>query len=209
MGLALKVCGMREAKNMEAVAALNPNYMGFIIYPKSPRFIGLDFDRGRLKNLPESIQKVGVFVNASAFEVMDFAMTFGFDLVQLHGDETPETCQMIKRAGIKVIKAFGVGESFDFLQLEAYEDAVDYFLFDTKTKAYGGSGERFDWSILKQYNNAKPIFLSGGLDENSAQELKKLSHLNIHAVDVNSRFETEPAVKDVEKLNVFFKALKA
>ncbi|BDD04877.1 phosphoribosylanthranilate isomerase [Aureibacter tunicatorum] len=199
--LKLKVCGMREEGNiLDVVEIVQPDYLGFIFYPKSPRFVGLEFNRESIRNLPANISKVGVFVNATAPEIIDFSNIYGMNVVQLHGDESPEVCLEIKNAGFKVIKAFGVGDEFDFEGLSNYTDCVDYFLFDTKGKSRGGNGILFNWQLLKNYPYETPFFLSGGVDVDSLDNLEVLEDLPLVALDVNSKFEIEPALKDVGRL---------
>lgn len=148
-------------------------------------------------------------MNASTAFILEKVETYQLDAVQLHGQESPEQAKEIKDKGLEVFKAFSVGETFAFAQLESYKGAVDYFLFDTKGKEAGGNGFTFDWTILNDYDNEVPFLLSGGLDGNNIEDVKKLSHLNIYAVDVNSKFETEPALKDIDMLkSTVFKAFK-
>ena len=158
MSLRIKVCGLRD--NLAEVAALQPDYIGIIFYRKSPRFVEEDFV---LPELPDSVKKVGVFVNAAMDYVLEKIERYGLDLVQLHGDESPEFCGELQKKGIGVIKAFPVDEAFDFSRLDAHVDSTDYFLFDTKTPAYGGSGKQFDWNLLEKYQFNHPYFLSGGI----------------------------------------------
>lgn len=202
--LKLKVCGMKFAANIAAVAELQPNYLGFIFYDKSPRFIS-DVSAELIKYIPAEIKTVGVFVNEDLEVVKQKVKAHQLKAVQLHGNETPDYCQQLKGSfnELEVIKAFGIDEDFDFKILEAYLDVVDYFLFDTKTIAHGGSGKTFDWQILKQYRFDKPYFLSGGIDLEHAVSLKEIEDLRLYALDINSRFETEPGVKDVGKIGAF------
>ncbi len=204
----IKVCGMRDRINIDAIAALHPDYMGFIFFRKSPRYIGDDYSPENIHHLPNTIKKTGVFVNASEQEIANAVTRYELNAVQLHGNESFELCLMVKQMGVEVIKAFQVGEEFDFSVLMPYTEVCDYYLFDTKTKGYGGSGHKFDWSVLNNYNNNKPIFLSGGITQEDVSDVMKLTHLNIYAVDINSRFEIEPALKDVEKVDRFIKELK-
>ena len=191
---------MRDSSNINELAKLNPDYMGFIFYPKSKRYADDVLEMEVLEALPNSIKKVGVFVNNSTEEVDEMMKKYAFDLVQLHGDESPEVCKEVKDLGYTVVKAFGVDESFDFDSLEPYKSYCDFFLFDTKGKDYGGHGITYDWTILEKYDQSVPFFLSGGLSADNIAEVKQLSKLNIHAVDVNSKFEIEPALKDIELL---------
>jgi phosphoribosylanthranilate isomerase len=207
----LKVCGMKYPDNASAVAALAPDYMGFIFYKSSKRYCGETLTPGFVKTLPASIIKTGVFVNESLEEVLRICSAYEFKAIQLHGHETPDFCLSCKKAGLEVIKVFHVGETMDWLTLEPYKKVADYFLFDTKTPEYGGSGNRFNWEILKAYDNEIPLFLSGGVDEHILNEFNTLTTVNIYALDINSRFELEPGLKDVElikkfKLNLMQKA---
>jgi phosphoribosylanthranilate isomerase len=203
----IKVCGMRDANNIKELITLEPDYVGFIFHPASPRYVGADFST-EVTALVTKAKKVGVFVDCDFDDMREIIHHHKLDAVQLHGNETPGECWLHRSLGLTVIKAFPIDASFDFTTLEPYQEAVDYFLFDTKTPKHGGSGQKFDWEILKRYNNAKPIFLSGGIDVDDVTAIKALTHLNIHAVDVNSRFEKTPAVKDIEKLKRFMIELK-
>jgi phosphoribosylanthranilate isomerase len=191
----LKVCGLRD--NIEQVASLRPDFLGFIFYEKSPRFVGADF---KMPAIEKEIKKVGVFVNEHVSVIADTVGKHGLDLVQLHRHESPADCSDLRSRGIGVVKAFAMEEGFDFDQLEPYESVVDYFLFDTKTPSYGGSGKSFNWKMLEDYSLDKRYFLSGGLSLENVGELKEVDLSKIHALDVNSRFEIEPGLKDLIKL---------
>ncbi len=203
----LKVCGMKHPDNVSAVAALLPDYMGFIFYKPSKRYCGETLTPAFVQSLPASIIKTGVFVNESLEEVLHICAAYGFKAVQLHGHETPAFCLTCKEAGLEVIKVFHVGETMDWSILEPYKAVSDYFLFDTKTPEYGGSGTRFNWEILNEYDNDIPLFLSGGVDESIFAELNALRTVNIYALDINSRFELEPGLKDVERIKKFKSSL--
>lgn len=208
--LQLKVCGMRMAANIAAVAALRPNYLGFIFYDQSPRFIS-DVSAELIRYIPAEIKTVGVFVNEDLETVKKKVNQYQLKAVQLHGAEAPEYCRELKADfnNLEVIKAFGVDEDFDFASLNAYMDSVDYFLFDTKTKAHGGSGKTFDWKILADYTLNKPYFLSGGIDLEHATRIAEIEDKRLYALDINSRFETEPGVKDAEKIKNFISEIKS
>ena len=200
--LKIKVCGMKHLENIQEVAALSPDYLGFIFYPKSPR----DFE-GEIPEISDTIKKTGVFVNADLDFVVEKVNKYNFKAVQLHGSETADYCLKLKQQvpAIEIFKVFGIKDRFDFSALDAYEGIVDYFLFDTKGKEKGGNGYTFDWSVLKQYKSKTPIILSGGL---GIQELNKIEQilktdLPIYALDLNSKFETEPGLKDTELLKEF------
>lgn len=207
MKLKLKICGMRQASNIAAVAELQPDYLGFIFYQKSPRFIS-EVSAELIKYVPSTIKTTGVFVNENLEKVKAYVFKYNLKAVQLHGQEEVAYCAELKSTGVEVIKAFGIDENFDFLKLEAYLDAVDYFLFDTQTPAHGGSGKIFDWKLLANYTFDKPYFLSGGIDLTHTTIIKNINDPRLYAVDVNSKFELEPGLKDVEKLREFFDEFK-
>ena len=190
---------MRESTNISELLKLQPDYMGFIFYGKSKRDVADGLDVELLNAFPSSTKKVGVFVNAALDFVKEKVAKFGLDLVQLHGDEAPEYCADLKTSEVKVMKVFSVGKSFDFGELEPYKPYVDFFLFDTKGKERGGNGELFNWGLLNEYDGAIPYFLSGGID---LENIESLSDLKVqpYAIDVNSKFEIEPGLKDVERL---------
>jgi len=195
----LKVCGMKYAGNVRDVVRLLPDYIGFNFYPRSKRYVGDEFE---IPKVPPSIMKVGVFVNAESDDILRKVKVYKLDIVQLHGDESAEYCAKLNKS-IKVIKAFGIDEKFDFSVLTKYENCCDYFLFDTKSKGFGGSGIKFDWKMLAKNKVKKSFFLSGGIDLESAGEIVHLKSKlpNLFGIDVNSKFETEIAIKDVNKLN--------
>lgn len=203
----IKVCGMRQAANIAQVADLNPDYLGFIFYAKSPRLIS-EVSAELIKYIPETIKTVGVFVNEEINEVKLKIARHQLKAVQLHGAESVAYCTELKNTGVEVIKAFGVHPEFDFKQLEPYASLVDYFLFDTQTPAHGGSGKVFDWKLLEDYQLDKPYFLSGGIGLEYAQQIKAIQDPKFYAIDVNSKFELEPGLKDVEQLKEFFDNVK-
>ena len=204
--LAIKVCGMRQAANIAAVATLHPNYMGFIFYPKSPRYVN-EVSAELIKYIPPSIKTVGVFVNEELDVVKSFVFKHQLKAVQLHGAEDVSYCEALKETGLEVIKAFGIGPDFDFQALNEYLPAVDYFLFDTQTAAHGGSGKVFDWQLLENYELDKLYFLSGGIDIMHLEDIKSMTDHRLYALDVNSKFELEPGLKDVDKLKEFFEKI--
>jgi len=194
----LKVCGMRDADNILKVAALGVDYMGFIFYEKSPRYVGEAFEIPA--GFPEKVKKVGVFVDEEAEKMLMTGKRLKLDYFQLHGHEPAAVCQQLKEAGFGVIKVFSIGDEFDFGITEEYAAVTDFFLFDTKGKFYGGNAQVFDWGQLNKYDQQVPFFLSGGLNPVNVLGLSSLKGMNIHALDVNSGVETSPGVKDVEKI---------
>jgi phosphoribosylanthranilate isomerase len=202
----LKICGMREERNILDVAALHPEYMGFIFYPGSPRYVGDDF---RMPDLSPSINRVGVFVNAPVSLMLQKANDHQLTYIQMHGDEPVAQCKEIKRNNIGVIKVFSVGDEFDFDQVRPYEEVTDFFLFDTRGKYYGGNAVAFDWNLLERYNQQLPFFLSGGIGPGNAAGIRNLHHMNIHAIDVNSGAEERPALKDLNKIKAITHILNA
>jgi phosphoribosylanthranilate isomerase len=200
----IKVCGMRDAKNIESLAELDPDFMGFIFYPKSPRYVG-QID---IPELPENIKKIGVFVKETIADVIEIAQKHDLSGVQLHSDETPENCAEIRKTGLLVIKAFAVDSAFNFEDLKPFEDHVDYFLFDTKGDGYGGHGTSFDWDILKGYTLNKPFFVAGGVSNDNIGKLQKLDHPMFRGVDVNSKYEISPGIKDIEALKQLFLTIR-
>ncbi|WP_411767780.1 phosphoribosylanthranilate isomerase [Winogradskyella sp. A3E31] len=200
----LKVCGMKY--NTAEVAQLQPDYLGFIFYEKSSRHF-----EGEMPTLPDSIKKVGVFVDEQIESIVNHIERYRLDAVQLHGHETPEYCRILKATNKEIIKVFSIKDNFDFTVLSDYEDVCDYFLFDTKGKLPGGNGYKFNWEILKDYPSTKPYFLSGGIGLNEVDNvlsfLRKQESKYCYALDVNSKFETEPGLKNIEALEKFKQTL--
>lgn len=182
--------------------------MGFIFYPPSKRFIGLDFQKSDLDGIPKQINKTAVFVDAQIHEVEEFTNFYGIKTIQLHGKESPEYCLDLKNKGFTIFKAFGIDENFDFSTLKPYTENVDYFLFDTKTIEHGGSGVKFNWDLLHNYKLNMPFILSGGLGLENLDEVKQFEHPLFYGVDLNSKFEIEPGLKDIEKLKKAFDLLR-
>ncbi|QZK97713.1 phosphoribosylanthranilate isomerase [Flavobacterium psychrophilum] len=193
----LKICGMKYPENILEVSTLLPDYLGFIFWEKSSRYFDLEIPK-----IPESIKKVGVFVNATLEEILLKIKKYNLNLVQLHGNESPEFCKELKKSTIKIIKVFSVNDDFNFSALEPFEAVCDYFLFDTKGKLPGGNGITFNWQILQKHKSTKPFFLSGGIGLDDIKNIKKLN-LPIYAIDVNSKFEIEAGLKNIELLKSF------
>lgn len=197
---------MKDESNISDVLSLRPDYLGFIFYGPSKRFVeGLSPDFVRQLN---AAKKVGVFVNASFDEIDKAINSYGLDLIQLHGREEPAFLEKVKTLPVRVIKAFGVSANFDWQLLSAYQGLVDYFLFDTKTATYGGSGETFDWTLLQGYTLQVPYFLSGGLGPANMHDVNHLDDPRLYAIDVNSKFESSPGFKDVQLLKKVLKMKK-
>lgn len=259
----LKVCGMRDRENIAELSALQPDYMGFIFYKGSKRFVDDQLDENQLITLNKKIKKVGVFVNAARNYILKQVDKYHLDYVQLHGDETAQFCKELKSVrwkhkapnSQKIVKVFRVDQHFDFGQLTSYQLYCDFFMFETKLPLsttverglggevesepslsrseerayrgsevksyYGGTGIAFDWKLLEKYNNKVPFFLSGGISLENINQIKNLkrlwgtsgysgsSHLSqqIHAVDINSRFEIAPGLKDITRIKRFKKLL--
>lgn len=212
MAMKLKICGMKYPENMTEVSTLLPDYLGFIFWEKSSRFVD-----GIIPELPKSIAKVGVFVDATVQEIISKIEKYDLQLVQLHGKETPECCEVLQQAlkklnyHVSIIKVFSILDTFDFSQLAAYKDVCDYFLFDTKGKLPGGNGFQFDWEILNNYNLTKPYFLSGGIGSDVIDKIRAFQATTAAtyciAIDVNSGFELAPGQKDTIQLQKFKNSL--
>lgn len=204
--IGIKICGMRDPDNIAQVASFDPDYLGFIAYPDSPRFIGDDFRMPA--TLPPSIQRVGVFVNDTTKNILQKTRTIGFNYVQLHGNETQDQCMELKDHGIRVIKVFSVDDAFDFASTKPFVSAVDYFLFDTKGLYFGGNAKIFNWEVLNQYDQEVPFFLSGGLSAENVAHVSSIKGMNIHALDINSGVEERPGMKSTEKLKALLTNLR-
>ena len=202
----LKICGMKYHDNIIEVSALNPDYLGFIFYKKSSRFCDIT-----IPQLPNTIKKTGVFVNASLDYILDCIKKYSLNTIQLHGQESPEFCTILKAKKVKIIKVFSIKDTFDFTELQPYESVCDFFLFDTKGKFPGGNGHTFDWKVLKAYPSTKPYFLSGGIGLNQINDLKRFQKSEAskycYAIDVNSQFEMQPGLKNTKDLKKLIKAI--
>ncbi len=204
----IKVCGMR--KNIAEVGTLHPDYIGFIFWEPSKRYF-----EGNLPPIPHGVKKVGVFVDAEIDLIAENVKKYALLLVQLHGKESPAFCKALKKRipQVKIIKVFSVKDDFDFSQLKPFEPVCDFYLFDTKGKLPGGNGYAFDWSVLKNYPSTKPYFLSGGIGVAQTTSikafLKQPEAQYCHVIDVNSQFEDEPGLKNIEKLKQFKNTLSS
>lgn len=195
----LKVCGMREKDNISALVGLQPDYIGFIFWKRSLRYC-TDIP----KDIPKDIKKVGVFVNETTEKIKSKVEAFELDFVQLHGEESPEQCLALQ-PHCEVIKAFRIGPHFDFKTTKPYHDHCAYFLFDTEGPLPGGNGSVFDWEQLKNYNQKTPFFLSGGIGLGHIGAITEIRKLNlpIHALDINSKFESKPGLKKMNDIKTF------
>jgi len=202
----IKVCGMREAENIREVEASGVDWMGFIFWPKSSRYVS-----EVPSYLPTKCKRVGVFVDASIGDVMSQTEAFGLDLIQLHGQESPSYITQLRPhlpAQIQIIKALNIATTSDLEAAKRYEGVVDYLLFDTKGKCVGGNGEKFDWSVLDDYAGTTLFLLSGGIGPDDAERVKAFHHPKCIGIDLNSKFELSPALKDATKLQSFLSSLK-
>ncbi len=199
--LDIKVCGMRQAQNIRDVEALGIDMMGFIFWPHSSRFVSQKPDY-----LPSNCKRVGVFVDEDLTAVRRHIEEYQLDMVQLHGHESPQYASQL--GGVTVVKAFNIATADDFRQTEAYEGICQLFLFDTKGRSVGGNGEQFDWTVLSSYRGTTPFLLSGGIGPDDAEKVRQLCHPMLAGIDLNSRFELSPALKDSEALRAFIAALR-
>ena len=204
----IKICGMRETENIREVSELMPDLLGFIFYSQSQRYAGELLDPAAISRIPENIRKTGVFVNSDIQEILFTVGKYSLDTVQLHGNETPDECYRLREKGIRIIKAFGIKESKDFKQCNDFVLAADYFLFDTSNSGYGGSGIKFDWRLLDDYKLDKPFFLSGGISPDDIGNIMEIKNDAFAGVDLNSRFEIKPGLKDTEILKTFISDLR-
>ena len=207
MNRLIKICGLKYPENIRQIVALQPDMIGLIFYPKSQRYVNNPKDIAKLY-IPSSIKKIGVFVNETKETILQKIKMYQLQGVQLHGDESPALCLSLKQQNLKVIKAFSISSDADFKKCTLYEGFADYFLFDTKTQGYGGSGEKFDWEFMNAYRGLTPFILSGGISPEDAEAIMSLKHARLAGIDLNSRFETSPGVKDVTLLKEFLRKIK-
>lgn len=199
----LKICGLRSRENVDEVLRIKPDFIGFIFYKSSPRFVGEGYEWiGKLVTDPRT-RKVAIFVDDSIENILKITQVSGIDYVQLHGTEKPETCMILRKKGLRVIKVFSVDDHFSFEEMKEYPGTVDFFMFDTRGKYHGGNGIPFDWSLLEKYPYQVPFFLSGGIGIDNIRHVKYLNHPMLYAVDANSRLESMPGIKDSSLLEKF------
>ena len=228
----IKVCGMREPDNIRALQQINIDWIGFIFYPESPRYVQMISSRAGIipdyssfkedrpvadkQEKRNEIKRVGVFVDDMPQSIVARVYNYHLDIVQLHGSESRAMIENLSRTlvpdiqpNIKIMKTISVESEDDFKKTEDYEGAVDFFLFDTKCAEKGGSGKRFDWKLLNNYKGKTPFLLSGGISPDMTEEIKSIKHPLFLGIDINSRFETEPGIKDIEKIADFVKELRS
>lgn len=209
----IKVCGMTSSEQVLQLDEMGVEFAGFIFYPKSPRFVYKFMPKDELKKIKgKGINKVGVFVNATIEEVIRTVDDCGLYLVQLHGDETPKYCEQIANY-VTVVKAFRLREEDNVLwKVKDYIDIADMFLFDTEGVSYGGTGKKFDWNLMRGLTIGKPFFLSGGIEEGDISKINDFSKeavaKDLFSIDVNSKFEISPGIKDMGKLKKFIEVVK-
>lgn len=197
--LLIKVCGMKYDENIEELIKVQPDFIGFIFHESSYRNI----TETPKTMIPNTIKKTGVFVNKDIDFIQEKINEFGLNVIQLHGNESPEICSQIQQLNLEVIKALNIHENFDFDLLKGYESSCDYFLFDAFGKNAGGNGITFNWQLLANYHGSKPFFLSGGINEFMGNIIKKVTHPKLVGVDINSGFEIKPGLKDIKKIKQF------
>ncbi len=198
---------MRDVANIEAVAALCPDMMGFIFYGKSPRYAG-GLSPEIVKSLPTAITPVGLFVNSPTAEIESICDRYGISTIQLHGDESPRECMELKSRGYNIVKALAIDETTPQEQLRAYDGAADLLVLDSRSASRGGSGLKFDWHLLGNLPISTPFLLSGGIAPDDAPLINRLEYAAMAGVDINSRFETSPGVKDAALIREFINQLR-
>ena len=204
--MVIKVCGIKSKENIALISTLDIDMIGLNFYPPSVRYINPNTSSSRFNSLPKRIKKVGVFVNESEENIDKIASKFDLDYIQLHGDENVDFCKSISKKH-KIIKVFRITPESDFVMVSQFSFA-DYFLFDTATKHFGGSGKKFDWSKLEEYHDDTPFFLSGGIGPDDISEILNYDHPQYIGIDINSKFETAPGIKDPNHLLPFIEKLQ-
>lgn len=206
--LKIKVCGLRDIENVSDVAKAAPDFMGFIFWSGSARFVGGNPSETLFRQIPPGIIKTGVFVDEETLAVKKTINRFSLNAVQFHGPESADYCRQFRDAGYLTIKAFGIEEGFDFDLLIPYLESCDYFLFDTITPGFGGSGKKFDKKILDDYDLEIPFFLSGGTGYDDINEIKNFRHKRLFGIDINSRFEISPGIKNAGLIKSFIDEIR-
>ncbi|HNW52321.1 MAG TPA: phosphoribosylanthranilate isomerase [Prolixibacteraceae bacterium] len=201
----VKICGMGDTVRMHQLATLPVDMLGFIFYPKSPRYVVGKINPVEIAKLPKHIERVGVFVNAEIDEIHEKAESYFLTAIQLHGNESPELCHELKAEGYTILKAFNITKENNY---ESYAPHCDYFLFDTPSTQHGGTGQKFDWAMLENYKGNTPFLLSGGIGPDDAEALKQIVHPKFAGIDINSKFEVEPGIKDMSLIGKFMDEIK-
>lgn len=207
MKMKVKVCGMRDPENIRAVAALQPDFLGFIFYPKSLRL--LESAKGFPFDLPASICTTGVFVDEKPERILELVQLFQLKAVQLHGQESPEMCDRLRHSGLTVLKALPVAGEDDLLRARDFDGSVDYLVLDTKTIHHGGSGQKFDWQLIDKYKSTLPFLLGGGISSEDVTAIQLIHHPRLAGVDINSRFEDSPGNKNINLVREFINQLNS
>lgn len=204
----IKICGLKDFDNIQDLVKLDPDYLGFIFYKGSPRYAGDIIKKDTLATVKGNAKKVGVFVNENAKIVIDMYFKLGLDYIQLHGDENIEYVENLYRKGVSVIKVFNISEVFDFATTVEFDSYCDYYLFDTSGNQRGGTGRKFEWKQLDNYKSEKPFFLSGGIGPGDYDLIRKIDNKALYAIDLNSKFEEYPGMKEVKKLGLFIEKFR-
>jgi len=204
----IKVCGMRDPQTLTSIARSEPDRLGFIFHPGSPRN-ALDLEPERVKDLPRSIVRTGVFVTDQVDTILRTAENYALDSIQLHGVGEVEHAHRLRKEGYEVLRAIRVASEEDLEKVQAFQEAVDLFLFDTKTEGFrGGSGRKFDHALLEKLPRELPFFLAGGIGPEDGKDPEPLFRTGATGVDINSRFETEAGRKDPGSIDRFIKDIK-
>ncbi|MFW5644680.1 MAG: phosphoribosylanthranilate isomerase [Bacteroidota bacterium] len=204
----IKICGLTGLVNIRDILDLNPDYIGFIFHPSSPRYMVDKISPHDIFSICSDTKKAGVFVNSGFHAISTIYLKYNLDIVQLHGEESPQLCKQLKSSGIEIMKAFRMKAGFNFRSIADYIPYCRYFLFDTYADVKGGSGKKFDWEIIANYDLGHPFFLSGGITPYDAEEIFRIDHPSLVGVDLNSRFEDSPGIKNISKLKIFLNELR-
>jgi phosphoribosylanthranilate isomerase len=207
-GLKIKICGMREPWNIREISTLLPDYLGYIFHPGSKRYAG-DLSPDIRTEISAFIKTVGVFVNETEEKLVRICSEYGIGTVQLHGNESPDYCERLAEKGLRIIKVFHIKDKLDSNSMQPFGDTCSYFLFDTATDSFGGSGAQFDWGLLEDYTLEIPFLLSGGIGMEDAGKVLSIDHPMLFGIDVNSRFELSPGIKDPESCEAFIKTIRS
>jgi phosphoribosylanthranilate isomerase len=204
----LKVCGITTSEDIMELIPLKISRLGFIFYHQSKRYVYGKLIEDGLKAIPKHIKKTGVFVNAEISEIEQIVEQYNLDSIQLHGDETPDFCRHF-RTKTEVIKTISIKDKSSFETVKEYKNACDLFLFDTQSEHYGGTGKTFPWEWLEAFTLDKPFYLSGGISLENVEEIKNIKHQKLLGIDINSKFEIRPGIKDIEKIKQLISLIKS